>query len=117
MFLGLLMAVAGGFLASMTKIESLALIGIGAFTGAIVLGFGFFLPARTRAGTQMLARVLGFREFRALHRRRGRRQPDLRGERSILVREAVPLDLAYPTAMILAAEPTPIPRALLNTRG
>ena len=62
-FLGLAMAVAGGFLASMTKIEPLALIGIGAFTGAIVLGFGFFLPARTRAGTQLLAKVLGFREF------------------------------------------------------
>ena len=53
------MAVAGGFLASMTKIVPLAMIGI----GAIVLGFGFFLPARTRAGTQLLAKVLGFREF------------------------------------------------------
>jgi hypothetical protein len=62
-FLGLVMAVAGGFLASMTKVEPFALIGIGAFTGAMVLGFGFFLPARTRVGTQMLARVLGFREF------------------------------------------------------
>jgi Predicted membrane protein (DUF2207) len=62
-FLGLAMAVAGGFLASMTKIAPLALIGIGAFTGAIALGFGFFLPARTRAGTQVLAKVLGFREF------------------------------------------------------
>jgi hypothetical protein len=61
--LGLLMAVAGRFLASMTKIEPLALIGIGAFTGAIVLGFGFYLPARTRVGTQLLAKVLGFREF------------------------------------------------------
>jgi hypothetical protein len=62
-FLGLAMAVAGGFLASMTKIAPLALIGIGAFTGVIILGFGFFLPARTRAGTQLLAKVLGFREF------------------------------------------------------
>jgi hypothetical protein len=62
-FLGLVMAVAGWFLASMTKIEPLALIGIGTFTGTIVLGFGFFLPARTRAGTQLLAKVLGFREF------------------------------------------------------
>jgi len=49
--------------AAMTKIESLGLIGIGVFAGAIILGFGFFLPARTRAGTQMLAKVLGFREF------------------------------------------------------
>jgi hypothetical protein len=62
-FLGLVMAVAGGFLASMTKMEPLTLIGIGAFTGAIVLGFGFFLPARTRVGMQILVKVLGFREF------------------------------------------------------
>lgn len=51
------------------------------------------------------------------HRKQRRRQPDLRAERFILVREGVALDLAYPTAMILAAESTPIPRALLNTRG
>jgi hypothetical protein len=62
-FLGLLGAVAGGILASMTKMEPLALIGIGVFTGAIVLGFGFFMPARTSAGAQTLAKVLGFREF------------------------------------------------------
>jgi|SRR5579862_6185441 len=61
-FIGLVMAVAGG-LASMTKMEPLTLIGIGVFTGAIVLGSGFFLPARSRAGTQTLAKVLGFREF------------------------------------------------------
>jgi len=59
-FLGLAMAVAGGFLASMTKIAPLALIGIGTFTGAIVLGFGFFLPARTRAGTQCSQKCWGF---------------------------------------------------------
>lgn len=62
-FLGFVMAVAGGFLASMTKMDPLALIGIGAFAGVMVLGFGFFLPARTSVGAQVLAKVLGFREF------------------------------------------------------
>jgi hypothetical protein len=62
-FLGLVMGAAGAGLASTTKIEPLALIGIGVFTGAIVLGFGFFLPARTRVGARMLAKILGFREF------------------------------------------------------
>jgi hypothetical protein len=62
-FLGLLMAVAGGIVASMTKIQPLALIGIGGFTGATVLVFGFFLQARTSTGTQALSKVLGFREF------------------------------------------------------
>ena len=62
-FLGLLMAVAGGVVALMTKMEPLFLIAIGAFTGAIVLGFGYFLPARTSTGTQALSKILGFREF------------------------------------------------------
>jgi hypothetical protein len=59
----LLMAVIGGVLTPVTRISPVALIGIGLFTGAIVLGFGFFMPARTSAGAQMLAKVLGFREF------------------------------------------------------
>jgi Predicted membrane protein (DUF2207) len=62
-FVALLMAVIGGILASVTRISPVAMIGIGLFTGAIVLGFGFFMPARTRAGAQTLAKVLGFREF------------------------------------------------------
>jgi hypothetical protein len=62
-FLAFVMAVAGGFLASMIKMDPLALIEIGAFTGVMVLGFGFFLPARTSVGAQVHAKVLGFREF------------------------------------------------------
>jgi hypothetical protein len=62
-FLRLLMVVAGAVVASMTKMKPLVLIGIGAFTGAIVLGFGYFLPARTSTGTRTLSKVLGFREF------------------------------------------------------
>jgi len=63
-FLGLVMAVVGGVLASMAKMTPVALMpSIGLFTGAIVLGFGWFLPARTTKGAQTLAKVLGFREF------------------------------------------------------
>lgn len=61
--LGLLMAVAGGRLAWATKMQPMPLIGIGLLTGAIVVGFGLFLPARTSAGAKTLAKVLGFREF------------------------------------------------------
>ncbi len=35
----------------------------GWLTGAIVLGFGWLLPARTSKGMRTLAMVLGFREF------------------------------------------------------
>jgi len=62
-FLGLVMAVAGAVLASTVKMQPMPLIGIGLLTGAIVLGFGLFLPGRTSAGAQTLAKVLGFREF------------------------------------------------------
>ena len=62
-FVALLMAVMGGVLASITRMAPAALIGIGLFTGAIVLAFGFFLPARTSRGAQTLAKVLGFQEF------------------------------------------------------
>ena len=62
-FLGLLMAVVGGVLAPMAGMAPLLLILTGLFTGAIVLGFGVFLPAQTRVGAQTLARILGFQEF------------------------------------------------------
>ena len=62
-FLGLLMAVVGVVLASMTRTAPLVLALIGLSTGAIVLGFGWFMPARTTKGAQTLAKVLGFREF------------------------------------------------------
>lgn len=62
-FVGFLMALIGRVLASMTRTPPFVLMGIGLFTGAIVLGFGFFLPARTSRGAQTLAKVLGFREF------------------------------------------------------
>ena len=62
-FLGVLMALVGGLLASATKMNPVPLILTGLFTGVIVLGFGWFLPARTRMGARTLAKVLGFQEF------------------------------------------------------
>ena len=61
--LGLLLAPAGFFLAAATNIAPAALILDGLFTGAIVIGFGRFMPARTSKGAQTTAKVLGFREF------------------------------------------------------
>jgi hypothetical protein len=60
---GILMAIAGGVLGAWIKIAPLVLIFVGLFTGAVVLGFGFFLPARTRNGAYTFSKVLGFREF------------------------------------------------------
>ena len=61
--LGLLLAPAGFFLAAATNRAPAALILAGLFTGAIVIGFGRFVPARTSRGAQTMAKVLGFREF------------------------------------------------------
>jgi hypothetical protein len=61
--LGLLLASAGFFLAAATNIAPVALILTGLFTGAIIIGFGRFMPARTNRGAQTMAKVLGFREF------------------------------------------------------
>lgn len=63
-FVALVLAATGGGLAWMNRMAPAPLIGIGIFSGAIVLGFGWlFMPARTRVGAQTLGRVLGFREF------------------------------------------------------
>lgn len=62
-FVGLLMAFMGAVLASRMRIAPLALIIVGLFTGATILGFGSFLPARTSSGVHTLAKVLGFRDF------------------------------------------------------
>jgi hypothetical protein len=62
-FLGITMAVMGGILAAWIKTAPTVLVLIGLFSGAVVLGFGLFLPARTITGAQTLAKVLGFREF------------------------------------------------------
>ena len=61
--LGLVMAVLGTALGVVTRTAPLRLILIGLLAGVVVLGFGWFLPARTTVGTQVLTKVLGFREF------------------------------------------------------
>ena len=61
--LGLLLASAGGYLAAATNLAPVALILTGLFTGAIVVGFGRLMPARTNRGAQTMAKLLGFREF------------------------------------------------------
>jgi Predicted membrane protein (DUF2207) len=61
--LGLLLASAGLFLAAAAHIAPVVLILTGLFTGAIVIGFGRFVPARTSRGARTMAKVLGFREF------------------------------------------------------
>ena len=62
-FLGMLLAVAGGVLAKATGTDRVPLILTGLVAGAIIFGFGWFLPARTSAGAQTFAKILGFREF------------------------------------------------------
>jgi len=79
--LGLVMAVIGAALGVVTRTAPLLLILIGLLAGVIVVGFGWFLPARTSVGTQALAKVLGFREFLGRvekdHIERLERSPDL----------------------------------------
>lgn len=62
-FLGILMAVAGGVLAKVTGTDRVPLTLTGLAAGAIIFGFGWFLPARTSAGAQTFAKILGFRQF------------------------------------------------------
>jgi hypothetical protein len=60
---GLLVGGGGLVLATRFGMAPLTTVLAGAFTGAIVLGFGIFMPARTVAGTRALEAALGFEEF------------------------------------------------------
>ncbi|MGH9774545.1 MAG: DUF2207 domain-containing protein [Candidatus Acidiferrales bacterium] len=62
-FFGFVLAVVGAFLAAVTRTAPLLLILTGLLTGAIILGFGWFLPVRTPTGAQTLVKVQGFQEF------------------------------------------------------
>jgi hypothetical protein len=62
-FLGFVMAVIGAVLAIATKTGPVPLILTGLVAGAIVFGFGWFLPARTSKGARTFAKLTGFREF------------------------------------------------------
>lgn len=62
---------AGSFLAFLPLTAEVRVAGAGplslalglAISGAAIVGFGYFMPARTRAGTRAMEEVLGFEEF------------------------------------------------------
>jgi uncharacterized membrane protein YgcG len=60
---GLLVGGGGMVIAARFGMAPLTTVLAGIFTGAIVLGFGIFMPARTVAGTRALEAALGFEEF------------------------------------------------------
>jgi Predicted membrane protein (DUF2207) len=61
--LGFLLIFGGNWWAGQSGMSHLTWIVAGALTGAVICGFGWFMPARTRTGAQTYARVLGFEEF------------------------------------------------------
>jgi uncharacterized membrane protein YgcG len=60
---GLIVVVGGAALASRLGMAPLPFIIAGILTGAIVCGFGWFMPAHTEQGTRALEGVLGFEDF------------------------------------------------------
>jgi uncharacterized membrane protein len=60
---GLLMVFGGVKIASDLGMAPLTFIAAGILTGAIMCGFGWFMPAHTEQGTRALEGVLGFEDF------------------------------------------------------
>ena len=60
---GTLFLVGSGALMKSTGIVSLTWILTGMVTGAIISGFGWFMPARTISGARTFSKVLGFEDF------------------------------------------------------
>ena len=60
---GLVVGGGGVLIAARFGMAPLTTVLAGVLTGAIVLGFGIFMPARTIAGTRALEAALGFEEF------------------------------------------------------
>jgi uncharacterized membrane protein len=60
---GLLMVFGGVKIASDLGMAPLTFIAAGILTGAIICGFGWFMPAHTEQGTRALEGVLGFEDF------------------------------------------------------
>jgi len=56
-------AVASFFTGGAFGLPTVATVVSGLVTGSIVIGFAIALPARTKAGTRALEKVLGFQEF------------------------------------------------------
>jgi uncharacterized membrane protein YgcG len=60
---GLLLIWGGSWVARQMGMAQLAFVIAGVLTGAIVCGFGWFMPARTQAGARALEGILGFEDF------------------------------------------------------
>jgi uncharacterized membrane protein YgcG len=61
--LGFIIAWGGAAVGVSMGIASLAFIAAGILTGAIICGFGWFMPAHTEQGTRTLENLLGFEDF------------------------------------------------------
>jgi uncharacterized membrane protein YgcG len=62
---GIILVVGGIWVANHSGMQPLPFIVAGVLTGAILCGFGWFMPARTQAGARALEGVLGFEDFLA----------------------------------------------------
>lgn len=62
-FTGVVMFVAGGFLAASNAIAGISLIVSGLLTGFIIAAFAPAMPRKTNKGSKALWHILGFREF------------------------------------------------------
>jgi hypothetical protein len=62
---GVLLIAGGISIANHSGMQPLPFIVAGVLTGAIICGFGWFMPARTQAGARALEGVLGFEDFLA----------------------------------------------------
>jgi uncharacterized membrane protein YgcG len=62
---GMLLVWGGGAFAAKMGMAPLSFILAGILTGAVICGFGMFMPARTQTGARALEGVLGFEDFLA----------------------------------------------------
>jgi uncharacterized membrane protein YgcG len=62
---GFLLVAGGIWIANHSGMQPLPFVVAGLLTGAIICGFGWFMPARTQAGARALEGVLGFEDFLA----------------------------------------------------
>jgi uncharacterized membrane protein YgcG len=62
---GFILVAGGIWIANHSGMQPLPFVVAGLLTGAIICGFGWFMPARTQAGARALEGVLGFEDFLA----------------------------------------------------
>ena len=62
---GIILIAGGIWISNHSGMQPLPFIVAGLLTGAIICGFGWFMPARTQAGARALEGVLGFEDFLA----------------------------------------------------